>query len=89
MRIRIQDPESFGRGSGMEKFSSRIRDKHPGSATLVFLSDTRIVITREKFRLKCRYIMIVSIQRWMVQYMVHEVKITVSHAMFEKSVYGT
>jgi hypothetical protein len=31
LRIRIRDPESFS-GSGKEKI--RIRDKHPGSATL-------------------------------------------------------
>jgi hypothetical protein len=34
MRIQIRDPESFGPGSGMEKFGSGIWDKHPGSATL-------------------------------------------------------
>jgi hypothetical protein len=33
MRIRIRDQESFDPGSGMEKI--RIRDKHPGSATLL------------------------------------------------------
>jgi hypothetical protein len=32
MWIRIR--ESFDPGSGMEKFGSRIRDEHPGSATL-------------------------------------------------------
>ncbi len=37
MRIRIRDPESFWpwiRDPGWKKFGSRIRDKHPGSATL-------------------------------------------------------
>jgi hypothetical protein len=29
-----EDPGSFDPGSGMEKFRSRIRDKHLGSATL-------------------------------------------------------
>ncbi len=41
MRMRIRDPESFDPGSGIQKFRSGIRDKHPGSATLL--------ITRFKF----------------------------------------
>jgi hypothetical protein len=35
MRIWIRDSEYFDPGYGMEKFGSGIRDKHPGSATLV------------------------------------------------------
>jgi hypothetical protein len=34
MRIRIRD--LFDPGSGMEKFESWIRNKHPGIATLAF-----------------------------------------------------
>jgi hypothetical protein len=37
MRIRIRD--HFDPGSGMEKFVIAIRDKHPGSATLVVTSN--------------------------------------------------
>jgi hypothetical protein len=44
MRIWIRDPGIFltlDPGSGMEKFGSEIRNKHPGSATLRSIIDLR------------------------------------------------
>jgi hypothetical protein len=35
MRICIRDPGFLDPGSGMENFGSGIRNKHPGSATLL------------------------------------------------------
>jgi hypothetical protein len=38
MLIRIRDPDIVYAGSGMKKFGTGIRDKHPGSATLAATS---------------------------------------------------
>jgi hypothetical protein len=50
MRIRIRDPNflTLDQGSGMEKFGSEIRDKHPGSATLIKTKIVRPVMNSEE-----------------------------------------
>jgi hypothetical protein len=40
MRIRVQDGKNSDAGSGMEKI--RIRDKHPGSATLPYTRNHKV-----------------------------------------------
>jgi hypothetical protein len=53
IRMRIREPEIFltlDPGSGMEKI--RIRDKHPGSATLVlcYRATDRVILVNSEFK---------------------------------------
>jgi hypothetical protein len=49
MRICIRDPRNlFDPGSGMEKFGSWNRDKHPGSLTLIPAQKTLYFVSRSK-----------------------------------------
>jgi hypothetical protein len=52
--MRIRDPGWRQFGSGMEK--SRIRDKHPGSATLFVTLETLLLDEKNHLNVKCELV---------------------------------